>query len=290
MTSFLLGLQQLLRSDSNLPTLPIIVFQLHRVLDNELVTTREIVDLIERDPALAARTLRAANSAFLSRGGDRIGSIEAAVGRLGVNHIRSMCIVLAVVRAFTSRKEGLDHERFWEHSAAVGLVAERLARDLELDHTVVGSDVYVAGLLHDVGHLILDQFFPDEFQSVLQAVTEENQSSWRIEEERLGMDHGEIGGLLLGRWGLPQAAIDAVTRHHHAPPDGEASGRLVSLTHLVWAAEALCSATGLDLPQEGLAETPPAEVLRVLGIPAEAHAALLQEVGALGERARQVLN
>ena len=189
MSSFITGLQELLRTNAQLPTLPVIVFQLRAALDKEHVSAGEIVDLIEKDPALAARALRAANSALYARGGDPIASIHGAVGRLGLNQIRSMCMVLAVVKAFGDRTDALDHQRFWEHSAAVGLTAEKLARLVDLPRDVEAGDVYVAGLLHDVGHLILDQFFPEQFGVVAAALAEEGVASWRIEDEQLGMEH-----------------------------------------------------------------------------------------------------
>lgn len=286
-TSFIMGLQDLLKSGKQLPTLPVLVFQLHAALDRDNVSAREIVNLIERDPALTARLLRAANSAAFSRGPDRIADIGGAINRLGLNQVRSLCIVLSVVRAFGHEQQGLDHHRFWQHSAAVGLVAERLAHPGQGHSGSRGGDVYVAGLLHDVGLLILDQFFRTEFAEVQEEVTTELQASWRIEESRLGMDHGEIGGLFLGRWGLPPEVIAAVTHHHH-PDSAPAEG--AQLTRLVWAAEALCTATGLELPQEGVGEVSPGIAIEGLGIPTSEHESLLMEVGAIGERARHFLS
>lgn len=287
MSSLMAGLQELFKSDSQLPTLPHIVFELHAALENPNVSAGELVRLIEQDPSLSARTLRTANSAFFARGVE-VGSIEAAVGRLGLNQIRSMCLVLAVVKAFgTGKDDHLDHRRFWEHSAAVGLTAERLAREIAIPRHVNGTDIYIAGLLHDVGHLILDQFFPEEFGGVATAVADELRPSWQVEEERLGMDHGEVGGLLLARWSLPAAVTEAVTHHHH--PD-KAAENVRDVVRLVWAAEALCSATGVELPHEGMAEVAPAEALAALGIEGADGEPILLEVGALADRARSFLS
>src|SRR5512147_807202 len=113
-------MRDLLARGENLPTLPTVVFQLHRVLDDEHAGAADVAAIIERDPALTARLLRSANSAAFSRSGERIGSISSAVSRLGVNQVRAICIVLAVVKAFSRKAGGLDHQVFWTHSAAVG--------------------------------------------------------------------------------------------------------------------------------------------------------------------------
>jgi HD-like signal output (HDOD) protein len=121
-TTFIEGLQRLLKTGDQLPTLPTVVFQLHAALDDENVTTSQVAAIIERDVALTARLLRAANSAAFARGPGQVTTVSAAIQRLGLSQVRSLCLVLAVVQAF-GRGRGLDHEALWAHSAAVGLVA-----------------------------------------------------------------------------------------------------------------------------------------------------------------------
>lgn len=283
--NFFRGLQDLLRSDTPLPTLPVAVFQLHQALERTDTTEASVVGIIERDPALASRTLAAANAVRLSQGGAAAGSIAEAVGSLGVDQVRSMCIALGVVRAFEGRDGGLDYERFWEHSIAVGMVAERLAQELS-PAAMLGVDIYVAGLLHDVGHLVLAHHFPDLFREIAREVAAGPEPAWQVEEARLGLDHGEIGGLLLGRWAFLRPIVDAVTFHHH-PAMGPAVH--LPVVRVVWAAEALCSAAGLDLPHEGLADVRSEEVLETLGIPRNEERSLLAEIGRVGETAREVL-
>lgn len=284
--NFFRGLQDLLRTDAPLPTLPVAVFQLHQALECTDTTEESVVAIIERDPALASRTLAAANAVRLSHGGTAVGSIAEAVQCLGVDQVRSVCIALGVVRAFEGRDGGLDYQRFWEHSIAVGMVAERVAQELS-PASMLGVDVYVAGLLHDVGHLVLAHHFPALFGEIAREVSVGPEPVWRVEEARLGLDHGEIGGLLLGRWAFPRPIVDAVTFHHDpslGPPVH------LPVVQVIWAAEALCSAAGLDLPHEGMAHVRPGAVLETLGIPANEERSLLEEIGKLGETAREVLH
>lgn len=280
------GMRELLAKGENLPTLPTVVFQLHRILDDEHVGARDVALVIERDPALTARLLRAANSAAFSRGGDRIGSVSTAVTRLGVNQIRSICIVLAVVKAFHSRAGGLNHQTFWIHSAAVGMTARHLWECFGQDSSITADDLYVAGLLHDAGLLVLEQHFPKEFTEVREAVTLSGGRFWQLEEEHLGMDHGAVGGLLLGRWSLPQFICEAVTNHHHPHQAGE---QFQEIARVVQAAEVLCTESGAALAEEGQADYSANDVLTELGASESDIEAVMAEIPKLAERAGQFL-
>lgn len=282
-TDFRTSLDDLLKSGKQLPTLPVLMIQVQKALANEMSGLRDIGHIIERDPALTARVLRVANSAAFSRG-DPVTSIGAAVGRLGMGHVRSLCLAVGVVRAFGDASRRLDHKRYWQHSAAVGMVAERLT-DLSKRYAQVdGAEAYTAGLLHDVGLLILDQFFPEDFAGAQEEMEADMASRWRVEAAQLGVDHGEIGGRVLDRWQLPEAVRRAVG-FHHQPDQAAEAGR--DLATVIWAAEALCTASGLELAQEGAAEVAPAEVFERLGVPADRREPFLAEVGSIGEKALQ---
>ncbi len=281
------GMRDLLARGENLPTLPTVVFQLHRVLDNEHAGAADVAGIIERDPALTARLLRAANSAAFARpGGDRVGSVSAAVSRLGVNQVRAVCIVLAVVKAFNNRSSTLDHNEFWIHSAAVGMAARIIWERYGNDPTINSDDIYVAGLLHDAGLLVVEQHFPREFDEVLRQRATLNSRLWQIEEDYLGMDHGAVGGLLLGRWSLPQFISEAVTNHHHPQ---QADEQYQTVCRIVQAAETLCIEGGAGLPEEGPADCSAADVLTELGATDAEAEEMLKGVPAVSEKARKFL-
>jgi HD-like signal output (HDOD) protein len=280
------GMRELLAKGENLPTLPTVVFQLHNVLDNEHAGARDVASVIERDPALTARLLRAANSAGFARGPDRIGSVSAAVARLGVNQVRAICIVLAVVKAFHSRTGGLNHQNFWIHCAAVGMTARRVWERFGHDPMICADDLYVAGLLHDAGLLVVEQHFRVEYAEVRQVLDQGGGRLWQVEEEHLGMDHGAVGGLLLGRWSLPQYICEAVTNHHHPH---HADEQFQAVCRIVQAAEVLCAEAGAGLAEEGQADCSSADVLGELGASESEIEDLRAEIPQLGERASQFL-
>jgi HD-like signal output (HDOD) protein len=231
--------------------------------------------------------LPSANSVAFARFGERIGSVSAAVSRLGVNQVRAICIVLAVVKAFSRKAGGLDHQAFWTHSAAVGMTTRYLWARVGGDPGVSSDDVYVAGLLHDVGLIVLEQHFPKEFTEALAARAEAGARLWQVEEDHLGMDHGAVGGLLMGRWSLPGFIAEAVNNHHHPH---QAEDRYRSLCRVVQAAEVLCTECGAAMPEEGPADCSATDVLAELGAEERAMEEIEAEIPRLAERARQFLS
>jgi HD-like signal output (HDOD) protein len=287
MPSLIGRLKELLARGDDLPTLPTIVLQLHRVLDDPDAGAAEVAAVIEKDPALTARLLRVANSAAFSRGGRTLGSVAVAVGHLGVNQVRSICMVLAVVKAFGGRPGRIDHQRLWVHAATVAATARRFWEHFDDGSGIKAEDAYVGGLLHDVGFLILDQYFPEDLAEVLHGAEQVPGPSWTIEEEHLGLDHGAIGGLLIGRWSLPTYTAEAVANHHH--PE-QALPEFMRLAWVIKAAEAAAVEAGAGLAEEGAPEGAAVDLLAALGAPPPEAERLLRDVPDDAQRARDFLS
>ena len=212
MANFLAEFRDILEKGDDLPTLPVVVLELQAALDDELVSGGRIASIINRDPALATRLLRLANSAAFNCG-TAVGEVNVAIQLLGFRQVRALCIALAVVNVLSNRRDGLIHGSFWQHSAGVALVARELARclgysEIPLEH------LYMGGLLHDVGLLLLDQHFPKRLEDSLEVARACDEPLWRAESILLGTDHAEIGSLLLGSWSLPPAIVSMVAAHH----------------------------------------------------------------------------
>lgn len=283
MPLFISDLKELLERGDDLPTLPDVVLRLHRELENELSSDEQIAEIVERDPALTTRLLRVANSPLLRRGTDPIASARGAVQRLGVRQIRAVCIVLSVVKSFGSESGGLDHKSFWAHSAAVGIVSQLIHDALGRIRGVNAEDVYVSGLLHDVGLLLLEQFFQDRFTETSKLCAESSIARWQAEETTLGMDHGEIGALFLGRWSLPRVITDTVGAHHHPETAPDEYREVARVVH---AAEVLCRLPDLGGEVDGhMAETP-SDVLGELGVGPQQQEALMAELDSVIEHSQ----
>lgn len=234
-------LVDLLATSPDLPTLPETVLELMGLLRRDDISTSEITDRIRRDPALSARILRAANAAAIARAGVSVANVESALARLGLRRVGSLCLAVETIRAFDGEGR-LDHRAFWEHSFTVASVSVALGDAAGLP---ASGDLYMAGLLHDVGLLVLDQRLPAAYVQVVESrPTGIPRAQW--ERDVLGMNHGHIAAHLLARWSMPEAMVNAV-RDHHAPADTDAPtpGALV-----LRAAEGLIAEYGLALEAE----------------------------------------
>jgi len=258
-------LQQLISRGDDLPTLPGIILQLDQVLDDPTAGTAQVARVIEQDPALTREVLRIANSQKFRRSGARIRSVPMAVLRMGLDHVRSVCMVHAVVQAFDHGRARTDRRRFWSHCATVASLASWLWARVGDTRAIRPEDAYVVGLLHDVGLLVIDRHFPDEFSDLLEAREDPDAALAPLEEELLGLDHGAVAGFLIGRWSLPSFVADAIAQHNHpadAPPE------IARLATVLATAEAMCWQLDLGLPIEGRPVLPAAQLLRALDVPA----------------------
>jgi HD-like signal output (HDOD) protein len=276
--SFAKELDELLRTGRELPTLPDVVLELRTALDDDEMADSDIAAIIEKDPVITGRLLRLANSTHYRRGSE-VTTVLGAIQRVGLREVRAICVVLAVVDAFSRVKGDLDLRHFWDHSAAVGRVAQLINTKLPRDEGVGADDVYVAGLLHDVGILLLDQFFQERFRMNLHARIASDWPLWKVEQERMGMDHAEVGSLLVKQWALPEAMSQCIAGHHQperAPEEYQRSCRVIL------AAETLCTSLGADAGVEGPSQYDAFSVLQDLGMPDAEIDAFLTDIESVG--------
>lgn len=240
---------------SQLPAFPSVVNELLQTLDDENATLGALIQLVGRDPVITARVLSIANSAVMSSRMERdLRDMQVAISLIGVAKVRE--IVLGVSLAKFSQESRVS-SHFWQHSLAVGVAAQELAR---LAH--VSSDyALVCGLLHDIGQLWMARFHPLEFQMV-RTVASAGEGCDIIEAERayFGVDHCHVGGVLARAWHLPAPVIMAIDHHHDAEPPAE---KLVALTHV---AETLTNALDLTRQDEAKVHHVSASACQLAGI------------------------
>ncbi|MCK4547539.1 MAG: HDOD domain-containing protein [Candidatus Eisenbacteria sp.] len=233
----------------DLPTLPAVVTSLERALSDQSSDASDVARIISQDPSLAANILRVANSAFYAGAAGTITSIAGAVARLGFSETRSLCVTIAVVRSFGHIGQHMDHRQFWKHSIVAAVATRVIAGFCNMAGAFSQDDAYVAGLLHDIGALVLDQYFPDDFQDI-RAMADEHCVPYAVAEyEVLQVDHGEIGGYLLRRWNLPESIVRAVSYHHQPFRAGIDHRPLVQTVHL---ADAMCTSLGIGDGADGV--------------------------------------
>ena len=219
----------------NFPTPPAIVVRLVQLLAKDCVTSEEIGETMALDAAMAARVLHLANSVSLG-GSTPVDSIPEAVLRVGVDGVRDIVFALAMVGAM--RPAHFDYRPFWRHSLAVAFTAQALqTRTLNLGAPF--PETYAAGLLHDIGMLVLDQLLGERYRDAIETARTTSRPLAEVEHELLGTDHAQAGGRMLEVWHFPPILIDAV-RNHSQP---WVSGKTV--TQLVHLADFLCNRQGI---------------------------------------------
>lgn len=203
-----------------LPTLPSTVTRLLTLFEDKRSNASVITELIQKDPALAAKILKVANSAYYGFS-QKISDLERAVALLGFNMVKSLAVSIGVMKSLPiQNKTNFSVKELWNHSVKVAILlremGKRLYSEKESEH------LFILGLLHDVGMIVFDQFFSDKFQEVLEeAQSAERKDLYRIEQKIIGFDHGEIGGMLLTRWNFPPIISTSVNSHHHKFSTGE---------------------------------------------------------------------
>lgn len=264
--------------------LPATTMKIIRLMNDASSTAGQVADVMETDQALTARVLRVANSAYygLPR---RVATARDAVVLLGHNTLRSL-IFTASVSGILGRKAtgyALGEGELWKHSMGVANGCRLIARR---NHRGLAEEAYVAGLLHDIGKIVLEQFLREEFANTMEVANAKSLTFDQAEREIFGLDHAQVGGLLAERWQLPPDFVSAI-RHHHSPL--EAKDALV-ITAIVHIADLIALELGLGLGADGLRYPLVAETFAITGITPEQHAEIAAEVGATAHEAESLLN
>lgn len=233
--------QLLLRDDvaarlKQLPSLPNVVADLLSSFSNEEIDVDGIAQQIARDQALTARVLRVANSSFYGLQ-NRVGTIQEAVTILGFRAVRSMVVAVGMSGAFRHDLcPEFDAKTYLRHGVGTALAARTLAPLAGVNPDLA----FTAGLLHDIGQLVLVGNFPAQYAAALAYRRQHDCFQVQAERDVLGLDHAEVGGMLAEAWHFPASLCEAVSEHH-APASASGS----SLANLIHVADVTSHALGL---------------------------------------------
>jgi putative nucleotidyltransferase with HDIG domain len=219
---------------TNISTIPDVITKLRRMMDSPQVSAATVGDEISKDQVLAAKVLRLVNSGFY---GFRtpITTITQAMVLLGFDVVKTLVLsasVLDILELMNKFVSGL-----WEHSLATARVANALGERLRLPNP---EEIAVAGLLHDLGKIIIAQRFPGEDREIRAVVERKGCLPMDAEREVLGATHAEVGMWLLRKWGLPAKLVNPIAFHHAFSPSREFADR----TAIVHLADVICRARG----------------------------------------------
>jgi putative nucleotidyltransferase with HDIG domain len=196
-----------------LPTLPAVVPKLLSLMEDAGSHMTQVTHAISQDPALTSKILKVANSAYYGfpKG---IADLERAVALLGFNMVKSLALSIGVIKSLSERNSSahFSHKDLWLHSVTVATGMKNLGK-----RHCSGQDsehLFVIGLLHDMGKLVLEQFFSNAFLDVMELAPKSGKALSHAEKGILGFDHGEVGAMVLRRWNFPDRIVDPIEVHH----------------------------------------------------------------------------
>ena len=209
-----LVVEKALSSIGDIATLPEVTIKIINIVEDPKSTARDLHKVIKNDPALSVKVLKVVNSAFYGLPG-QVASVDRAIILLGLSGVKNLAIATSIARLFKGKRisEQFSAADLWRHSVAVS-VAARLLGKFSPNPALV-DELFVAGLIHDIGTLVERQAFPEEFSEVIRRCEETGEDFLECEREIIGADHQAFGVGLTTKWKFPRHLRAAVGFHHN---------------------------------------------------------------------------
>lgn len=253
-------LAKLLIRVRDLPPLPQSIAQILELTNSAETSIQELAGVFERDPKLTASTLKLANSSFygFSR---TISTISHAIVCLGLDTVKSIALTSSTQDMLNKEipAYALEKGMLWQHSIGCAVCARIIANRIGFKES---EEAYIAGLLLDIGKIILSNFAEEQFIQIIKESKNKRIPFDRAEKDVLGFDHPQIGSRMIKRWNLPPILVDAV-QYHHRP---EKANNHRDITYIVHLADAISCMLGIGLGCDGLMYVFEENTLDVLGL------------------------
>ena len=249
--------------------MPQVANEVMRKLSDPNATAKEIHRIISDDQALAAKVLKVANSSFYGNPRN-VTRLSDAVMLMGFNSLRSLVMASVMKDLFT--KFGLPEKLLWEHSRGCAAAAKRIAAATKFSKV---EESFLAGLMHDIGKVILNIKCPDRMMEILQEVYNSDEESFEaVERRELGFDHAEVGRLIAAKWRFSEEIEEAIGLHHH-PGRANIMPRLTVIIHL---ADAFCHKLEIGPTRRPHLNLSEVQSAKALGLGEKALDQLLEEI------------
>jgi putative nucleotidyltransferase with HDIG domain len=250
----------------------------HRVIEltNDVnCAPKDLVQVIEHDPVITMNMLKLVNSAFFGLT-KSVSSVRHAVVYLGLNTVKNLALSIATIHSLPRKNiTGFDINAFLLHSLTTASIAQRIGKEYLGSKDT--SDIFVAGLLHDFGKVVLAQFMADEFGRAIDMAQQENIPLHDAEMKVIGVNHTTIGAMLAEKWELPTDLVTCI-REHHSPDFVAASEDKVD--DCVFAADQISKKLAIGFSGNPVVEEFPAHVVELLGMGLDA---MIEDLGDLTE-------
>ena len=267
-------------------TLPEVTVKIMDVVDNPKSTAVELYEVIKHDPSLSARVLKVINSAFYGLPG-QVANVDRAIRLLGISAIKNIAVAASVGGMFAGKQlpELFDAKELWRHSVAVGVAAKRIA---SLTGTVAAQDeMFLGGLIHDIGLLMEWQAFPDELAEITRRCEAGEGAFVQLEEQAIGATHQNFGYALTKKWKFPSQLQAAVGFHHN--PEA-LQGELRAVGMVLHCADTLCCQEGLGFDLLARDQELTEELLNTVGITTDQLDEVRDELGSQVSEAERLLS
>jgi putative nucleotidyltransferase with HDIG domain len=262
---------ELVRRVHEISSLPDVALRVMQVANNPASSAQDLRDAMETDVALSTRILRCVNSSACAAR-HKITNLQQAIAYLGMRQVRNLAMTASVAELFRRdhQTEHYSRKGLWRHFVAVGICARLIAMRLEVQ---AFEDAFLAGLLHDVGIVLEDQYAPDAFAEVIRGLPG-RESLMQAELAVLGFDHRLFGRDLAMRWQFPQPLIDAIVHHHDST---RYKGEHLPVVQCVEVANFICSIKGMSSVGVNLVQFP-GPVLKQMGMGRDDLIVLVQDL------------
>jgi HD-like signal output (HDOD) protein len=237
----------------NVPTIPVMVRRLLEMFENPRISLKEIGDFISKDPVLASKILRVVNSPIYGFPG-RISSLTQGLLLLGLNVVRGLLLGVALFEIMKEAVAGL-----WEHSIGCALMSRVLARRKGLKEP---EEVFVAGLIHDLGKVFLSMRYPDLYRTALAQAEIDGLFIHEVETELFAANHAQVMGWVAEKWNFPKSLVEQV-KYHHRPDRAVLTPVQTSIIHV---ADIMIRGRGFGFPGDQLVPPVNASAWDLLGL------------------------
>ncbi len=214
-----------------LPTLPEVILKIQALINSDEGSAGSLSRIIAQDPSLTTKILKVANSSYFGQTYQRISSLSLAIARIGFNEVRNIVTAISCIKQFSKRSSILDYKLFWRHSLTAAYLTKIITDSYPDKFSSEDKQyLFLTGLLHDIGILIFDQFFHEDFEIILDYAIKNEVSYLAAEQAVFGKEsHQVVGSALLEFWKLDAAVISGVRFHHFGFEKSSSHHRLISM-------------------------------------------------------------
>lgn len=256
---------QALSAVGEIATLPEVTIKIIEIVEDPKSTARDLHEVIKNDPALSVKVLKVVNSAFYGLPG-QVASVDRAIILLGLSAVKNISIAASIAKLFKGKRisEHFTATDLWRHSVAVAVAARAIAKCSP--HPGLTDEIFVAGLIHDIGTLVERQAFPAEFSQIVDRCMNNQEDFLEVEREIIGADHQAFGVGLTTKWKFPRHLRASVGFHHN--PES-LSVELRNMAMLIKVADILCCQEQIGFYLTAAGKEIPVELLETLGVTEE---------------------